>query len=267
MTDQVQTDTLLVEQRGAIVTLTINRPKVRNALDAATVQALGEAIEQYDEHSDVRVVIISGAGGAFSSGADIAAASQPGVTPATVYNMLTTAYAPAIQAIRACPWPVIAAVDGVAAGIGCDVALACDIRLASDRAVFTELFIRVGLIPDGGGTYLLPRLVGLGKALEMMFTGENVPAQEALTLGLANKVYPAATFADDVRAYAEKLAKQAPLALIRGKRAMLAALHDSSLSEAMAREAKYQREIFESEDGFEGFRAFLEKRPPQWKGR
>lgn len=266
MTDQVQTETLLVEQHGSIVTLTINRPRVRNALDAQTMQSLGETIRQYDEHSSVHVVIITGAGGTFSSGADITTATQPGVTPSAAYQILTTAYAPAIQAIRACPWPVIGAVDGVAAGIGCDVALACDIRLASDRAIFTELFIRVGLIPDGGGTYLLPRLVGLGKALEMMFTGENVPAQEALTLGLANKVFPAGTFADDVRAYAEKLAKQAPLALIRGKRAMLAAQHDSSLAEAMAREAQYQREIFESEDGFEGFRAFLEKRPPQWKG-
>jgi enoyl-CoA hydratase/carnithine racemase len=101
----------------------------------------------------------------------------------------------------------------------------------------------------------------------MMFTGENVPAQEALAIGLANKVFPSATFTADVRAYAEKLAEQAPLALIRGKRAMLAAQHDTSLTDAMAREAQYQREIFESEDGFEGFRAFLEKRPPRWKGR
>jgi 2-(1,2-epoxy-1,2-dihydrophenyl)acetyl-CoA isomerase len=247
--------------------LTINRPKVRNALDAATVRALGEAIKRYDEHSDVHVVIITGTGGAFSSGADIGAAAQPGVTADDVFNMLSTGYGPAIQAIRNCPWPVIAAVDGVAAGIGCDVALACDIRLTSDRAVFTELFIRVGLIPDGGGTYLLPRLVGIGKALEMMFTGENVLAAEALTLGLANKVYSAETFADDVRVYAEKLAKQSPRALILGKRAMLAAQHDGSLAEAMAREAQFQREIFDSADGFEGFRAFLEKRPPVWTGK
>ncbi len=267
MAEQIQTETLLIDRQDAIVTLTINRPKVRNALDVATVRALGQAIQTCDESSGVRVIIVTGAGGSFSSGADIAAASQPGVTPGTVYAMLTSGYAPALQAIRACPWPVIAAVDGMAAGIGCDLALACDLRLVSDRAAFTELFIRVGLIPDGGGTYLLPRLIGLGKALEMMFTGETVPAAEALAIGLANKVYPAATFSDEVRAYAQKLAQQAPLALIRGKRAMLAALSDSSYAEAMAREAKFQREIFESEDGFEGFRAFLEKRPPHWKGR
>ncbi|HLY28081.1 MAG TPA: enoyl-CoA hydratase-related protein, partial [Aggregatilineales bacterium] len=208
-----------------------------------------------------------GAGGSFSSGADIALAQADGVTPASVYKILTDAYAPALKAIRACPWPVIAAVDGMAAGIGCDLALACDIRLASERAAFAELFIRVGLVPDGGGTYLLPRLVGLGKALEMMFTGETVDAQEALRLGLANKVFPAQSFYEDVKRYADKLSGQAPLALIRGKRAMLAALGDKSYEDAMAREASYQREIFESEDGFEGFRAFLEKRPPQWKGK
>lgn len=267
MTPDTATATLLVEQHGPLARLTINRPKVRNALDAATVRALGDAISHYDVHSDVRVVIISGADGAFSSGADIGAASQPGVTADDVFNMLSTGYGPAIQSIRNCPWPVIAAVDGVAAGIGCDVALACDIRLASERAVFAELFIRVGLIPDGGGTYLLPRLVGIGKALEMMFTGENVPAAEALTLGLANKVYPVDTFAADVTAYAEKLAKQSPLALVRGKQAMWAAMHDSSLAESMAREARLQREIFDSADGFEGFRAFLEKRPPVWTGK
>jgi len=264
---QASTETVLVDRQGAIVTITINRPRIKNALDVPTVQAIGRAIAGCDEQSGVRVVIITGAGGSFSSGADIGAAAQPGSNPDTILRALTDGYAPALQAIRACPWPVIAAVDGIAAGIGCDLALVCDLRLASDRAAFAELFIRVGLIPDGGGTYLLPRLVGLGKALEMMFTGESVSAQEALAIGLANKVYPAASFYAEVTAYAEKLAKQAPLALIRGKRAMLAAQHDSSFADAMAREAKFQREIFASEDGFEGFRAFLEKRPPQWKGR
>jgi 2-(1,2-epoxy-1,2-dihydrophenyl)acetyl-CoA isomerase len=263
----IATETLLIERQGAVCTFTINRPKVRNAVDAGTMIALGKALGEITDQSDVRVVVITGVGGAFSSGADIAVATGEGVTPASAYKILTDAYAPALKAIRACPWPVIAAVDGMAAGIGCDLALACDIRLVSERGAFAELFIRVGLIPDGGGTYLLPRLVGLGKALEMMFTGETVDAQEALRLGLANKVYPTDTFYESVSTYAAKLSGQAPLALIRGKRAMLAALADHTYEDAMAREAKFQREIFESEDGFEGFRAFLEKRPPQWKGR
>jgi 2-(1,2-epoxy-1,2-dihydrophenyl)acetyl-CoA isomerase len=261
------TDSLLIHKANGVVTLTINRPQVRNAVDAATMIHLREALEQYAVEPEVCVFVITGAGGAFSSGADIQAALGQGLTPLDAQRILTEAYGPAIRGVRECRWPVIAAVDGMAAGIGCDLALACDLRLCSERGKFAELFIRVGLIPDGGGTYLLPRLIGLGRAFEMMVTGEAVSAADALQIGLANKVFPTESFVADVTAYAEKLARQAPLALIRGKRAMLAALEDRSLAEAMSREAQFQREIFESEDGFEGFRAFLEKRPPQWKGR
>ncbi|HLA42701.1 MAG TPA: enoyl-CoA hydratase-related protein, partial [Aggregatilineales bacterium] len=146
-------------------------------------------------------------------------------------------------------------------------ALRCDLRLVSENGIFAELFIRVGMIPDGGGTYLLPRLVGLGRAMEMMFTGEDVPAKQALEYGLANRVFPAETFEADVAAFAQNLASKAPLALRRGKRAMLAALEDSSYENALLREATLQREIFASQDGVEGFQAFLEKRRPQWKGQ
>ncbi|MEP7286277.1 MAG: enoyl-CoA hydratase-related protein [Chloroflexota bacterium] len=257
---------LLVEQYNGVCTLTLNRPHVRNALNGDTMLALGEAVRACDEQGEIHVIVITGADGAFSSGADISAAVQLGVTPADAHSLLTEAYAPTLKAIRACPWPVIAAVDGMAAGLGCDLALACDLRLVSERGAFAELFIRVGLIPDGGGTYLLPRLVGLGKAMEMMLTGETVNANESLTFGLVNKVYPTVSFYADVTTYAETLAQQAPLALIRGKRAMLAALNDRSYDEALAREADYQREILESDDGFEGFRAFMEKRTPHWKG-
>jgi 2-(1,2-epoxy-1,2-dihydrophenyl)acetyl-CoA isomerase len=161
---------------------------------------------------------------------------------------------------------VIAAVDGVAAGLGCDLALACDLRLVSDRGAFAELFIRVGLVPDGGGTYMLPRLIGVGRALELMWTGRSVEADEALRIGLANACFPGERFADDVQQYAARIAQQAPLALTRGKRAVQAAL-DGSYAEALQREAQYQREIFASEDGWEGFRAFAEKRKPVWKGK
>jgi 2-(1,2-epoxy-1,2-dihydrophenyl)acetyl-CoA isomerase len=257
----------LVDTRNGVVTLTINRPQVRNAVDADTMIRLREALESHAADPDTRVFVITGAAGAFSAGADIQAAMQMGITPLEAQRILTDAYGPAIRAVRACPWPVIAAVDGMAAGIGCDLALACDLRLCSERGKFAELFIRVGLIPDGGGTYLLPRLIGLGRAFEMMVTGESVAAADELAMGLANRVFPTEGFEAQVRAYADKLASQAPLALVRGKRAMLAALEDRSLLDAMNREAQFQREIFESEDGFEGFRAFIEKRPAQWKGR
>lgn len=252
---------------NAVATLTINRPQVRNALDSQTAIQLREALLEATSRPDVRVIVLTGAGGAFSSGADIQQIVQGGLTPQSAQAILTDAYTPLLQAIRDCPRPVIAAVDGIAAGIGCDLALACDLRLVAARGKFAELFVRVGLIPDGGGTYMLPRLIGLGRALELMFTGDTVDAERAVAIGLANRVVPDETFSHEVQAYAERLAAQAPLALTKGKQAMYAALDDRSWREAMAREAQLQRSIFESEDGFEGFRAFLEKRPPRWLGR
>lgn len=261
------TDKLLVSFENGVTTLTINRPKIRNAVDAETMIALREALEAAEQDGQTRVVVITGAGGAFSSGADLKSLVGADANPDNVYKILTEAYAPTLIAIRHFPYPVIAAVDGYAAGIGCDLALRCDLRLASENGIFAELFIRVGLIPDGGATYMLPRLLGLGRAMELMFTGRDVTALEALQLGLANKVFAAENFGADVQAFAAHLAQQAPLALQRGKKAMLAALEGGSYEEALAREASLQREIFASEDGFEGFAAFIEKREPRWKGR
>lgn len=259
------TDKLLIDQIGAVCRLTINRPRIRNAVDAETMNALRAGLQTAETDGVTRVIVITGAGGAFSSGADIAAALQ-NISPDEAIRILTDSYAPTLQAVRACRWPVIAAVDGVAAGIACDLALACDLRLVSDRASFAELFIRVGLISDGGGSWMLPRLIGLGRALDMLMTGEAVGGEEAVRIGLANRLYPTAEFETNVMQFATRLAAQAPLALVRIKRALYAA-QLGTYDEALAREAGFQREILGSEDGFEGFRAFLEKRPPQWKGR
>lgn len=260
-------DKLLVSRRGGVVTLTFNRPEVRNALDYEMTLAFRDAMLAEAEHPDTRVMVITGAEGAFGSGADIRAAVATGVTPADAHRMLTEAFAPAIQSIYTCRWPVIAAVDGPAVGISCDFALAADIRLVSGRGYFAESFIRLGLIPDGGGTYMLPRLIGLGRALEAMFTGDKIEAEEAVRIGLANRALPTETFATSVAVYAAKIALQSPQALMLGKRAMRAALEDRTVGEAMSREAGYQRQILESEDGFEGFLSFVEKRPPVWKWR
>lgn len=259
------TDTLLIERYDTVTLLTINRPDSRNALDETVMTALYNALMAC-ETDGTRCIVLTGAGGTFSSGADIKAAVSRGVTPDETYRLLTDVYAPTLKAIRTASYPVIAAVDGFAAGIGCDMALACDIRLVSSRARFAELFIRVGLIPDGGGTYLLPRIVGLGRALEMIFTGADVEAEEAQRIGLANRVYPVETFMQDVLAYATRISQQSPQALRRGKAAVRAAL-DSSYDESLAREAENQRDILYSEDGAEGFLAFVEKRAPVWKGR
>jgi 2-(1,2-epoxy-1,2-dihydrophenyl)acetyl-CoA isomerase len=258
-------NTILIEHHDAVTVLTINRPEVRNAVDAPTMDALRAALVAC-ESDGTRCIILTGAGGSFSSGADMKWAVASGYTPDDSYAILTEHYAPTLKAIRACPLPVIAAVDGYAAGIGCDMALACDLRLVSERGKFAELFIRLGLIPDGGGTYLLPRLVGIGRALEMIFTGADVDAPEAYRIGLANRVLPTDTFMAEALSYAAAISRQSPTALRRAKQALLASL-DSTYDEALAREAGHQHAIFQSEDGMEGFLAFVQKRPPVWKGR
>ena len=260
------TDKLLIDRSGAVTTITFNRPALRNAVDAETMAALRQEIVACGEDGTTRVIVLAGAGGAFCSGADLGVIAHADATPDSAWRILSEFYHPALRAIHASRWPIIAAVDGVAAGLGCDIALACDIRLASARAQFAELFIRVGLIPDGGGTWSLPRLVGLGRALELFYSGASVPAEEARVIGMASHVYPTEQFAAEVAAYAGRLAAQAPLALTRIRQAVRAA-QESTFAEALDREATLQREILMSEDGFEGFRAFLEKRKPNWKGR
>lgn len=256
---------ILSHQENGIKTIVINRPEIKNAVDDETMNLLRAEVEQSSDDG-TRVVIIKGADGAFSSGADIKRAVSSKLNPESAVAILTDSYAPAIKAVRNCPWPVIAAIDGAAAGIGLDLALACDIRLASEDAQLSELFIRVGLIPDGGGTYNLQRLVGPAKAMELTFTGDTVDAEEALKLGLVNHVYTSDEFEKSVAHFAKKIAMQSPVALRKGKAAILAA-QTGTLEEAMAREAQSQLEIFQSVDGFEGFRAFMEKRAPVWKGK
>lgn len=256
---------VLIERHDAVTLITLNRLEVRNAVDDVTMDALRAALLACADDG-TRCVVLTGAGGAFSSGADLKKAVAEAYTPEQSYHLLTDHYGPALQAIRGCPWPVIAAVDGYAAGIGCDMALACDIRLVSERGRFAELFVRLGLIPDGGGTYLLPRLVGVGRALELIFTGADVDAQEAIRIGLANRVLPTATFLADALEYAAAISRQSPQALRRGKQALLASL-DSGYAEALAREAEHQRAILMSADGMEGILAFAQKRPPVWTGR
>ena len=258
-------ESLLVTRQERVTVLTIQRPEVRNALDDATMIAIREELAACEENG-TRCIVLTGAGGTFSSGADLKKAITDGISPEDRYQLLINVYGPTLKAIRSASWPVIAAVDGYAAGIGCDMALVCDLRLVSERAKFAELFIRIGLIPDGGGTYLLPRLVGTGRAMEMLLTGRDVDAQEAVTIGLANHLYPADGFMDQVLDFAGRISQQSPNALRHAKKALIASL-DSSYDEALSREAEFQRELLQSEDGQEGFLAFVEKRAPVWKGR
>jgi len=255
---------VLTTDEGRVRWITLNRPETRNALTTAVNDAVRAAIEGAPA-AGARVVVLSGAGGAFSSGLDLRVAAEEGMDPETIESRMRTHFHGLIRAIRACPLPTIAVVDGPAAGFGCDLALACDLRLVSDRARFGEIFVKRGLMPDGGGTWMLPRLIGLGRALEMMLTGELVDAAEAHRIGLANRVYPAAQLESAAWDYARTLAAGPPLVHRAVKAAVEAASH-GSLEDALEGEVRGQLKLLASADFQEGVAAFLEKRPPAFQG-
>ena len=255
---------VLTTDEGRVRWITLNRPETRNALTTAVNDAVRVAIEGAPA-AGARVVVLSGAGGAFSSGLDLKVAAEEGMDPETIESRMRAHFHGLIRAVRACPLPTIAVVDGPAAGFGCDLALACDLRLVSDRARFGEIFVKRGLMPDGGGTWTLPRLVGLGRALEMMLTGEMVDAAEAHRIGLANRVFPAAQLEPAAWDFARTLAAGPPLVHRAVKAAVEAASH-STLDEALEGEVRGQLKLLASADFQEGIVAFLEKRVPAFRG-
>ncbi|MBX7167719.1 MAG: enoyl-CoA hydratase/isomerase family protein [Pirellulales bacterium] len=267
---QVTTEAPIVtaELRDRVKWIAFNRPHVKNAIGPDSADLVRDEVLAAPDQG-ARAIVLTGNGGSFCSGADLKAlAPMLGQGELTgVREVLLNHYHPMILAMTRSPLPVIAAVDGAAAGIGADTALAADIRLASERGFFAEIFVNIALIPDGGGTYSLPRLVGLGRALEMAFTGERVPAQDAHAWGLVNQVFPVEGFVDHVQKYAEHLAGKAPLSIARTKQAMRAAFEGMPLEQALLREAEIQAELFKSHDLQEGVMAFLQKRPPEFQGR
>jgi 2-(1,2-epoxy-1,2-dihydrophenyl)acetyl-CoA isomerase len=260
-------DTVTVEQRGAELRITLNRPDAMNAWNQQLGIDLLAAVEQAAGDGSVRAVVITGAGRAFSAGADLKAGFD--TTPAgrpDVRSVLHERYHPIITGVREMPKPVVAAVNGPAAGIGCSLALACDLVLARESAYFLLAFVNIGLVPDGGSSLLVPERVGLARALEMSMLGERVPARQALEWGLINRV----TADDELDSAVDELAARlaaGPTRAYAGIKRQLNAWAYARMDEQLALEADIQQEQAESGDFAEGVRAFVEKRPPTFQGR
>jgi 2-(1,2-epoxy-1,2-dihydrophenyl)acetyl-CoA isomerase len=256
-------ETIIVEQGGVIATVTLNRPEARNALDFAMRGELLAALDEIEASPTTRVVILTGAGGHFCAGGDVKAMRRRH-TAAEGRGRVELLNRAVLRLVNF-PLPTIAMVDGYAVGAGSNLALCCDLIVASDRAKFGELFCKIGLAVDGGGTWLLPRLVGMARAKELVFTGDIVDAAEALRIGLVNRVVPATELEAATRALAEKIAAGPPLALRLDKQALNRAAA-TDLAAALEVEAFAQGLAVASDDHQEGVAAFFDKRPPKFKG-
>jgi enoyl-CoA hydratase/carnithine racemase len=259
---------LLYAIEDGVATLTLNRPERLNALGDTLRDDLHHAMIRASGDPDIRVIVLTGAGKGFCSGGDVKAMNEAKENRAE--RPLLDRIAPlrdrVLLAMRDAPQPIIAAVNGAAAGAGMNIALGCDIRLASTAARFGETFVKRGLHVDWGGTYFLPRLVGMAKACELIFTGEMIDAAEALRLGLVSAVYPPEALMPAVRDLARKIAAGPPIAIRLAKRALYHG-EGADLRSALEFETFAQNVCSETEDAKEGIRAFVEKRAPAFRGR
>jgi 2-(1,2-epoxy-1,2-dihydrophenyl)acetyl-CoA isomerase len=250
-----------VSRAGAVQTITLNRPDVLNALDAATKRLLLDAVREARD-AEVRAVVLTGAGRGFCAGQDL---GEFGDTP-DIGAALRAGYHPIVRGIRELEKPVIAAVNGAAAGAGLSLAAACDIRIAADSASFTPGFVRIGLIPDSGGSFFIARVLGPARAFEWMSSGRRLGAEEALERGLVSEVVPADVLAGRAAELAAELAALPTRAIAMNKR-LFDHAWTASLDEQLELEAQLQTAAARTEDFAEGVAAFKEKRPPQFHGR
>jgi len=263
-----QAGAIILEQRHeGIAVLVMNRPDRLNALNNELASALNDALGRIAKDPNVNVVVITGAGRAFCAGGDLGALGKGRQTGAThELEPLLRAGMQMVLKMRTMPQPVIAAVNGAAAGAGMNIALAADIRIAAEEATFGQSFAKVGLFPDYGGTYFLPQLVGPAKAAELFYTGDMIDAKTALALGLVNQVVPAALLEAAVKTLAQKIA-QGPSLPIRAVKKALFASQEKELAQALDSEVREQVRCYLSDDCNEGMRAFFEKRPPKFQGK
>jgi 2-(1,2-epoxy-1,2-dihydrophenyl)acetyl-CoA isomerase len=256
-----------VAEESGLVTITLNRPEKLNAFIGHMRRDLAEALEAAGSDRGIRVVVITGAGRAFCAGGDVSFMAELIERHDTEeFSRLLGAGRRVILAIRQMTKPVIAAVNGLAAGAGCNLALACDLRLASTEASFSQSFVQLGLHPDWGGTYFLPHLVTPNKACEIFWLGEAMNAEEALRLGIVNRVVAPAELETSTRELAERLRDAPAISVAAAKQAVYLS-KTSELEEMLRYETEAQIRCFQSADGREGVKSFLEKRQPRFTGR
>ncbi|PLC02442.1 2-(1,2-epoxy-1,2-dihydrophenyl)acetyl-CoA isomerase [Variovorax sp. RO1] len=262
---------VLISDSGAVRTLSLNRPAALNSFTTGLHAELLAALEAAAADSSVRCVVLTGAGRAFCAGQDLADPSvapdpTPDAAPKDLGHVISTYYGPLVARLRSMPVPVVAAVNGVAAGAGANLALCCDLVVAGRSASFIQAFTKIGLVPDTGGTWLLPRLVGPARALGIAMLGDKLPAEEAARIGLIWQCVDDTALADTAAALASRLAGMPTRALVATREAMAAA-QNLDLGAALAEEARIQREMGNADDYREGVEAFRAKRAPVFKDR
>ena len=255
---------LSVSVKNQVATLTLQRPSVYNSFNGPMALALQEALDHCKVDPEIRAVYLTGAGKAFCAGQDLQ--EVIGEDAPRLEAILQNHLNPIIQKLRSLEKPVVGAVNGVAAGAGANIALACDITIASDKASFLQAFVKIGLIPDSGGTYLLPRLIGWQRAAALMMLGEKISAEEAAQMGMIYKVFPHDSFATEAYAIAERLA-QLPTAAIGLTKRALNYSFTNDLDKQLAIEEQLQTSAGLTADYQEGVQAFIEKRKPKFIGK
>ena len=255
---------LLISHRNNVCEIKLNRPEVFNSFNKAMALALQKALDECEKNDDVRAIVITGEGKAFCAGQDLAEATDP--NGPELKMIVKEHYNPIIERIRNIEKPIIAAVNGVAAGAGANIALACDITIAKKSASFIQAFSKIGLIPDSGGTFFLPRIIGAQKALALMMTGDKISAEEAEKMNMIYQAVEDEVFESVVIAFAEKLATMPTRGLGLTKRAVNQSF-SNSLSEQLSVEEELQTEAGKTHDFNEGVTAFMEKRKPIFTGK